>query len=86
MYGRDGRGTRRTGTPHSAALGLQHIMRTIPADKKHEALKELKRTTGMSKLDMLEHIGSRLKESKKPPRPPTEEELQAKQRLNLLNK
>jgi len=86
MYGRNGRGIHKAGSSHPATLGLQHFLRTVPADKKHEAFKELKRTTGMSKLAMLEHIGSRIKENKKAPRPPTEEEIQAKQRLNLLTK
>ena len=78
--------TKKAGSSHPAALGLQHFLRSVPADKKHDAFKELKRTTGMSKLAMLEHLGNRIKQSKKEPRPPSEEEIQAQQRLNLLQK
>jgi hypothetical protein len=76
--------TRNAGSPHPAALGLQHLMRTVPADKRHEAMKELKRTTGMSKVNMLEHIGNRVRHGFEP-KPPTEEEIEAQNRLAKLH-
>jgi hypothetical protein len=71
------------GTAHPAALGLEHMMRTIPANKKSETLAELKRTTGMTKTQMLEHIGNRILHGM-PPKKPSVEEVQANQRLSLL--
>mgnify|MGYP003658119551 CR=1 FL=1 len=73
------------GSAHPAAVGLQHFLRSVPENKKSDALRELKRTSGMSKLAMLEHLGNRIKQSGKEPRPPSKEEIQAQERLNLLS-
>lgn len=75
---------RSAGSAHPAALGLQHIMRTVPADKRSNAMKELKRTTGMGKASMLEHIGNRIRHGFEP-KPPTQDEIDAQNRLSKLS-
>jgi hypothetical protein len=76
--------TRNAGSAHPAVVGLQHIMRTVPADKRNDAMKELKRTTGMSKVNMLEHIGNRVRHGFEA-KPPTQEEIDTQNRLAKLH-
>lgn len=59
------------------------MMRFIPDNKKTEAFSELKRTTGMTKVQMMEHIGNRILHGM-PPKAPKPEEIQAQQRLSIL--
>lgn len=75
--------TKSAGKPHPAAVGLQHVMRTIPADKRSDAMRELKRTSGMGKASMLEHIGNRLLHGFAD-KGPSQEELDAQHRLAKL--
>jgi hypothetical protein len=68
---------------HPAMIGLQHVMRTVPADKRGDAVREMKRTTGMSKVAMMEHIGKRVLHGFEA-KPPTQEEIDAQHRLAKL--
>lgn len=72
------------GSAHPAVLGLQHIMRTVPVEKRTDTMKELRRTTGMSKVNMLEHIGNRIRHGFEQ-KPPTQDEIDAQHRLGKLS-
>ncbi len=73
----------KAGSFHPASVGLEHMMRYIPENKKTETFSELKRTTGMTKVQMMEHIGNRILHGM-PPKEPKPEDIQAQQRLSLL--
>ena len=67
--------SKRAGNAHPAAIGLQHFLRSVPNDKKEDAMRELKKTTGMKGIAVLEHLGNRAKYGM--PKPPTQEEIEA---------
>ena len=75
--------TRTAGVAHPAMIGLQHVFRTMPADKRADGIRELKRTTGMSKVSMYEHIGNRVNHGFEA-KPPSQDELDAQNRLGKL--
>jgi hypothetical protein len=76
--------SRSAGAPHPAAIGLQHYMRNTPDGKSSEVMRELARTTGMNRFQILSHIGSRVMSGQKP-KGPTQDEIEAEQRLAKLS-
>jgi hypothetical protein len=75
--------SKRAGNAHPAAIGLQLFLRNVPTEKKSDAMRELKRTTGMKGIAVLEHLGNRAKHGM--PKPPTQDEIEAENRMAKLN-
>lgn len=76
--------SRNASPAHPAMLGLQHFLRSVPEEKRSQATRELKRTSGMNALHMYSHIGSRVAQGANP-KPPSQDEIEAQNRLAKLH-